>query len=193
MTTGGANARGTDAFPFRLVCPPSAVRPALAAARRGRCCRRERPEFPRLVGPRGPAHARAARDRSFRSRSPHRNRSRTSASVSWTCRRSRFTCLPVGGSAVRNSGVRLPAPNGSEIASSGSTSRPSTSSIDPPPMSISSSRPADQPYQRRTAKYVRRASSSPERNWGRIPDAASIRSMTSSRFVASRIAAVTNG
>jgi hypothetical protein len=62
-----------------------------------------------------------------------------------------------------------------------------------PAADVSSSRPADQPYQRRAAKYVSRASSSPERNCGRIPEHTWIRSMTSSRFIASRTAAVTNG
>ncbi|SFM55863.1 hypothetical protein SAMN05421805_101700 [Saccharopolyspora antimicrobica] len=68
------------------------------------------------------------------------------------CLRSKLICSPVRGSSGRNSRVSRPAPSGSETASSGSASRPSMISIDPPPMSTTSSRPADHPYQLRTAR-----------------------------------------
>ena len=53
------------------------------------------------------------------------------------------------------------APSGSEIATSGSSSMPAAISRDPPPMSSMSTRPEDQPNQRRQARKVSRASSSP--------------------------------
>ena len=61
----------------------------------------------------------------------------------------------------RNRRVIRPAPSGSDSATSGSSSMPAASSSEPPPMSRTSSRPALQPNQRRTARKVSRASSSP--------------------------------
>ena len=56
-----------------------------------------------------------------------------------------------------------------ETAASGSSSRPAASSSEPPPMSSTSSRPLDQPNQRRTARKVSRASSSPSSTWSVDP------------------------
>ena len=53
------------------------------------------------------------------------------------------------------------APSGSDQATSGASSAPPAISSEPPPMSKTASRPADQPNQRRTARKVSRASSSP--------------------------------
>lgn len=63
-----------------------------------------------------------------------------------------FNCLRVGGSFGRKPRVRTPAPSGSETASSGVSLVPSMISIVLPPISSSSRSPADQPYQRRTAR-----------------------------------------
>ena len=54
------------------------------------------------------------------------------------------------------------APSGSDQATSGASSAPPAISSEPPPMSKTASRPADQPNQRRTARKVSRASSSPD-------------------------------
>ena len=54
------------------------------------------------------------------------------------------------------------APSGSDQATSGASSAPPAISSEPPPMSKTASRPADQPNQRRTARNVSRASSSPD-------------------------------
>ena len=54
------------------------------------------------------------------------------------------------------------APSGRDHATSGASSVPAAISSDPPPMSKTARRPADQPNQRRTARKVSRASSSPE-------------------------------
>ena len=66
-----------------------------------------------------------------------------------------------GGSSASHSRVSRPAPSGSDIATSGSSSTPLDSSSEPPPMSRLMIRPALQPYQRRTARKVKRDSSTP--------------------------------
>ena len=58
-------------------------------------------------------------------------------------------------------GPAAPRPSGSDQATSGASSAPPAISSEPPPMSKTASRPADQPNQRRTARKVSRASSSP--------------------------------
>ena len=58
-------------------------------------------------------------------------------------------------------GSAAPAPSGSDCATSGASSEPTAISSEPPPMSKTASRPEDQPNQRRTARKVSRASSSP--------------------------------
>ena len=67
-----------------------------------------------------------------------------------------------GGSSASHSRVSRPAPRGSDIATSGSSSTPLDNSSEPPPMSRLMIRPALQPYQRRTARKVSRDSSLPE-------------------------------
>ena len=62
----------------------------------------------------------------------------------------------------RNSVVTRPAPAGTESATVGSSSEPIATSSEPPPISSTSNRPASQPYQRRAARNVRRASSLPD-------------------------------
>ncbi len=66
-------------------------------------------------------------------------------------------------------------------------------SSEPPPMSKSRIRSADQPYQRRTARNVRRASSSPESTCSSTPVSRATRARTSSPFAASRMADVAKG
>ena len=67
-----------------------------------------------------------------------------------------------GGAVGRSArGPAGPAPSGSDQATSGASSAPPAISSEPPPMSKTASRPADQPNQRRTARKVSRASSSP--------------------------------
>ena len=65
------------------------------------------------------------------------------------------------GSPLKKSLVNLAAPNGSEVAISGDSSTPAAISSEPPPISITSSRPLDQPNHLRAAKKVNFASSSP--------------------------------
>ncbi len=98
-----------------------------------------------------------------------------------------------GGSSGRNAMVERPAPRGSERATSGTSSMPCAISSEPPPMSKSRIRSADQPYQRRTARKVRRASSSPESTCSSTPVSSATRASTSSPFAASRIAEVAKG
>jgi hypothetical protein len=69
-----------------------------------------------------------------------RSRSATSRKVAFTCRRNAASCSRLGGSSGRKARVSRPAPSGSEMASSGSASLPKTISMEPPPMSITSSR-----------------------------------------------------
>ena len=66
-------------------------------------------------------------------------------------------------------------------------------SSEPPPMSRTSSFPADQPNQRRAARKVSRASSSPVRTARSTPVSSSTRASTSSALLASRTADVANG
>src|SRR5690606_29955780 len=70
---------------------------------------------------------------------------------------------------------------------------PMVSSSEPPPMSILRMRPALQPYQRRTARKVSLASSSPLRICSCTPVCSRTRSSTSSELVASRSAEVAKG
>ncbi len=69
---------------------------------------------------------------------------------------------------------------------------PEATSSDPPPMSMTSSRPEDQPNQRRAARKVSRASSSPVITLIWAPVWPRIRARTSSPFLASRTAEVAN-
>jgi hypothetical protein len=78
------------------------------------------------------------------------------------------------------------------MATSGSSSTPLDNSSDPPPMSMLMIRPALQPYHRRTARNVRRASSTPLSTCSATPVSASTRASTSSEFFASRTAEVAN-
>jgi hypothetical protein len=89
--------------------------------------------------------------------------------------------------------VERPAPSGSDNATSGISSDPLVISSDPPPMSNSRMWPDDQPYQRRTARKVSRASSSPESTRRVTPVSRATRSSTSGPFTASRIADVAIG
>ena len=88
--------------------------------------------------------------------------SATGAICSRTYLRRRFTCFGFGGCTSKNSRVRRPAPSGTLIAASGMAFVPIENSKEPPPISKSRMRPAPQPCQRRTAKYVIAASWSPE-------------------------------
>ena len=97
-----------------------------------------------------------------------------------------------GGSAVIQSLVRRPAPSGSEATASGSSSIPEATSSEPPPMSITSSRPEDQPNQRRAARNVSRASSWPVITLICAPVCSRILARTCSPFTASRTAEVAN-
>ena len=65
---------------------------------------------------------------------------------------------PVARSARGSAGRH---PRGSDQATSGDSSSPPAISSEPPPMSKTARRPEDQPNQRRTARKVSRASSSP--------------------------------
>ena len=78
-----------------------------------------------------------------------------------TCLRMRRTSCDEGGSVLIQSRLRRPAPSGSEATASGSSSIPEATSREPPPMSMTSSRPDDQPNQRRAARKVSLASSWP--------------------------------
>ena len=78
-----------------------------------------------------------------------------------TCLRSWRTSSADGGSPASQSLVSRPAPSGSETATPGSSSTPAAISSEPPPMSSISSRPDDQPNQRRAARNVSRDSSAP--------------------------------
>ncbi len=89
--------------------------------------------------------------------------------------------------------MRRPAPSGSETAASGSSSMPYAISSEPPPMSRTSSFPADQPNHRRAARKVSRASSSPLSTGRSTPVSALTRARTSSAFGASRTALVAKG
>ena len=95
-----------------------------------------------------------------------------------------------GGSSGRKAMVERPAPRGSERATSGTSSMPCAISSEPPPMSKSRMRSADQPYQRRTARNVSRASSSPESTCSSTPVSPATRASTASPFAASRMAEV---
>ena len=86
---------------------------------------------------------------------------------------------PPSRAAGRNRRVIRPAPSGSDRATSGSSSMPLASSSEPPPMSSTSSCPALQPNQRRTARNVSRASSSPVSTCRSTPVRWRIRSSTS--------------
>ena len=88
--------------------------------------------------------------------------------------------------------VRRPAPSGSDAIASGSSSIPVATSSEPPPMSITSSRPEDQPNQRRAARKVRRASSLPVITLICAPVCLRILARTCSPFTASRTAEVAN-
>ena len=70
--------------------------------------------------------------------------------------------LVVGWPVAEGSRVSRPAPSGSDQATSGDSSSPPAISRDPPPMSKTARRPEDHPNQRRTARKVSRASSSPD-------------------------------
>ena len=96
----------------------------------------------------------------------------------------------VNGSSLRKECVSRPAPSGSDTASAGSSSQPVASSSEPPPMSMTNKSPLDQPNQRRAAKKVKRASSSPDKTLNSIPQFSLIWLITRSPFVASRIAEV---
>ena len=95
-----------------------------------------------------------------------------------------------GGSWGRNCTVIRPAPRATDAAASGTSSSPAAISSDPPPMSRSSSWPADHPNQRRTARKVSAASVSPSRTCSGWPSARSIRAITSVPLRASRTALV---
>ena len=84
------------------------------------------------------------------------------------------------------------APIGIDQATSGSSSAPPAISSEPPPMSKTASRPADQPNHRRTARKVSRASSSPGRTAMRTPVSSATWSRTASQLSASRTAEVAN-
>ncbi len=62
---------------------------------------------------------------------------------------------------MSQSRVSLPAPSGSEMVTSGTSSMPTAISSEPPPMSSMRTFPEDQPNHRRTARNVSRASSGP--------------------------------
>ena len=109
------------------------------------------------------------------------------------CVRRRRDLVGAGGSSGRKAMVDRPAPRGSERATSGTSSPPFAISREPPPMSKSRIRSADQPYQRRTARNVRRASSSPESTCSSTPVSRATRASTSSPFAASRMADVAKG
>ena len=109
-----------------------------------------------------------------------------------TCLRRRRTSCGEGGSALSQSLVSRPAPSGSDAIASGSSSIPVATSSEPPPMSITSSRPEDQPNQRRAARKVRRASSWPVITLICAPVCSRIRARTCSPFTASRTAEVAN-
>ncbi|CAM5332392.1 hypothetical protein SCALM49S_01371 [Streptomyces californicus] len=115
------------------------------------------------------------------------------AMLARTCRRNALTCSGCAGSSGSQAPVRRPAPSGRETAVSGSSSMPTAISREPPPMSRTSSFPADQPNQRRAARKVSRASSSPLRTARSTPVSIRTRSSTSSALVASRTAEVANG
>ena len=85
-----------------------------------------------------------------------------------------------------------PAPSGRDSAASGYSSRPEASSSEPPPMSMRRMLPADQPNQRRTARKVTRASSSPLMTLSSTPVSCRIRSIVSSPLGADLIAEVAN-
>ena len=97
-----------------------------------------------------------------------------------------------GGSASNHSRVRRAAPRGSEMATAGSSSAPAASSSDPPPMSRLMRLPALHPSQRRTARKVRRASSSPVTTLRSTPASSATRSSTAAELPASRTADVAN-
>ena len=101
--------------------------------------------------------------------------------------RSFSLAIPFSG---RNSRVILPAPAGTDNATVGSSSEPMATSSEPPPMSITSRRPASQPYHRRAARKVRRASSTPESTVTGCPMASSMRRRILPPFGASRNADV---
>ncbi len=109
-----------------------------------------------------------------------------------TCLRMRRTSCGDGGSVVIQSLVRRLAPSGSDATASGSSSIPEATSSEPPPMSMTSSRPEDQPNQRRAARKVSRASSSPVITLICVPVCLRILARTCSPFTASRTAEVAN-
>src|SRR5256885_7508724 len=82
--------------------------------------------------------------------------------------------------------VSLPAPSGSEIVTSGTSSMPTAISSEPPPMSSMSTLPEDQPNHRRTARNVSRASSGPGSTAMSTPVADLTEARTASPLDASR-------
>ena len=107
-----------------------------------------------------------------------------------TYRRSSRSSSGPGGSPLRRSWVRREAPSGRDSITSGSSSRPTAISSEPPPMSRTSSRPADQPNQRRTARKVSLASSGPGSTSSLTPVSSRTLASTSSPLAASRTAEV---
>ena len=94
------------------------------------------------------------------------------------------------GSEERYSRVRRDAPSGKETVASALSSSPTAISSDPPPISKTKSLPLDQPSQRRTARNVIRASSSPDSTCKSISNFLFISCNISLPFLASRIADV---
>ena len=90
----------------------------------------------------------------------------------------------------RSSRVTRPAPAGTDSATVGSSSEPIATSREPPPISMTSSRPASQPYQRRAARKVSLASSTPDSTVTGWPTTFSIRLRILLPFGASRNADV---
>jgi hypothetical protein len=80
-----------------------------------------------------------------------------------------------------------------EVAISGDSSTPTAISSEPPPISITNSRPLDQPNHRLAAKKVNFASSSPDKTCKSILKSLLIELIISSPLIASRRADVANG
>ena len=97
------------------------------------------------------------------------------------------------GSPSKKVFVNRDAPSGREIATSGVSSTPTAISSDPPPISQTNNRPLDQPNQRRAAKKVVRASSSPDITWRSILNISLISLITCEPFAASLNADVAKG
>ena len=120
---------------------------------------------------------------------------RRSVPASWAmsvriCLRSLCSALSLGGPSRKCSLLERPAPSGSDQATSGASSSPPATSREPPPMSKTASRPEDQPNQRRTARKVSRASSSPGSTLISTPVRLCTWASTSSQLPASRTAEV---